>query len=184
MNDVISKLRLVLVFVAGFLSAIVVVRDAPTLFVSDINGVRTSKPLPTSGAQPLAIKGEAVGKALPLDNIDWANNKKTLVLFLSSSCHFCIESSPFYKQLVAKYSDGSAATLVVVMPEDVSVAKEHLKRLGVGINTVFDAQLDSVGVRGTPTLLLVDGSGIVSDEWIGKLPKEKEAEVFDKLSSS
>ena len=70
------------------------------------------------------------------------------------------------------------------MPEEVGVAKEHLKQLGVGIDSVYSVELDAIGVRGTPTLLLVDGNATVSDEWLGKLPNVKEAEVFDKLSSS
>ena len=32
-------------------------------------------------------------------DIDWKQNKQTLILAISSSCHFCTESAPFYKKL-------------------------------------------------------------------------------------
>jgi hypothetical protein len=36
-------------------------------------------------------------------------------------------------------------------------------------------------VRGTPTLILVDGDGKVADAWVGALPPEKENEVISRL---
>ena len=120
---------------------------------------------------------------MPLENVDWKNNKKTLVLYVSTNCRFCNESSPFYQRLVEKYADGKNLKLVAVLPQTVDEAKEHLKSLGVNINDVYNAQLRSIGVTATPTLLLVDESGIVSEMWRGKLSNDKETEVLNKLSS-
>lgn len=125
-----------------------------------------------------------VGKALPLENIDWKASKKTLVLYLSTSCHFCNESSPFYRRLVEKAVDNRGLKLVAVMPEDTSEARNHLQELGVNISDVYSAEFGSIGVNATPTLLLVDDSGTISDMWRGKLTSQKETEVLDKLLSS
>jgi hypothetical protein len=38
-----------------------------------------------------------------------------------------------------------------------------------------------LGVRGTPTLILVDGSGTVADVWVGALPSNQENEVISRL---
>jgi len=43
--------------------------------------------------------------------------------------------------------------------------------------------LQKVGISGTPTILLVDKKGVISDLWVGKLTEEKEAEVLAKLTS-
>lgn len=124
-----------------------------------------------------------VGKTVPLENIDWKGSKKTLVLYVSTTCHFCDESSPFYKRLVEKYADGKDVKLVAVLPQPVDEARNHLKNLGVNINDVYNAPLRSIGVIATPTLLLVNESGIVSDIWRGKLTSERESEVLNKLAS-
>lgn len=124
-----------------------------------------------------------VGRVMPLENIDWRENKKTLVLYISTTCHFCDESSPFYKRLVEKYADDKSVRFVAVLPQPVDQAKEHLKGLGVNINEVYNVKLTSIGVTATPTLLLVDESGVVSDMWKGKLAADKETEIINKLSS-
>jgi len=124
-----------------------------------------------------------VGKIMPLENIDWKNNKKTLVLYISTTCHFCDESSPFYERLVEKYGDGKNVKLIAVLPQTVEEAKEHLEILEVNIKDIYNARLTSIGVTATPTLLLVDKSGVVTDMWKGKLTGEKEDEVLSKLAS-
>ncbi|MDQ3750112.1 MAG: hypothetical protein M3367_14050 [Acidobacteriota bacterium] len=48
---------------------------------------------------------------------------------------------------------------------------------------VKQASLDSLQVDGTPTLLLVNDKGEITNSWIGKLPPNKEAEVINKLLS-
>src|SRR5712692_6123950 len=41
-----------------------------------------------------------VGTKVDLAGIDWAKNNKTLLLVLSTTCHFCTENAPFYRQIV------------------------------------------------------------------------------------
>ena len=72
---------------------------------------------------------------------------------------------------------------MAVLPQSVEEGKDYLKGLGAGIDNVYNAQLGSIGVTATPTLLLVDENGIVSDMWRGKLSDDKEVEVINKLSS-
>lgn len=156
---------------------------SPTVSIANLpklDNVASNSTSPVTSVPPQITP---IGKAIPLENVDWKNNKKTLVLYLSTTCRFCNESSPFYKRLVEKYADDKNIKIVAVMPQTIDVAKEHLKSLGVNINDVYNAQLKSIGVTATPTLLLVNESGIVSEMWRGKLANDKESEVLDKLSS-
>jgi thioredoxin-related protein len=123
-----------------------------------------------------------VGQAVPIQGIDWKKNKKTLVMYVSTKCHFCSESAPFYQRLVKEHSSKDV-NFMAVLPQSVDEAKVYLKGLGANIENVYNAQLSSIGVTATPTLLLVDENGIVSDMWRGKLPADKETEVINKLSS-
>jgi hypothetical protein len=109
--------------------------------------------------------------------------QKTLVLYILTACRSCNESSPFYKCLVEKYSDGKNVKLVAVLPQTVEAAKEHLGSLGVNIKDFYNNQLSLVGVAAPPTLLFVDESGVVSDMWKGKLCTEKEIKVANTLSN-
>ncbi|MGI8641505.1 MAG: peroxiredoxin family protein [Pyrinomonadaceae bacterium] len=156
---------------------------SPTVNIAGMPGPNNVPGNSTSSVTTAPPQITPIGKAMPLENIDWKNNKKTLVLYIATTCRFCNESSPFYKRLVEKYADDKNVKLVAVLPQTVNEAKEHLKSLGVNINDVYNAQLRSIGVTATPTLLLVNDSGVVSEMWRGKLTTDKETEVLNKLSS-
>ncbi|HEY9285591.1 MAG TPA: hypothetical protein VIP46_19225, partial [Pyrinomonadaceae bacterium] len=40
------------------------------------------------------------GESINLPGIDWQKNGRTLLMALSTTCHFCTESGPFYQRLV------------------------------------------------------------------------------------
>jgi thioredoxin-related protein len=120
------------------------------------------------------------GHSVNLADINWQKNGKTLLLTLSATCHFCTESAPFYRRLVKD----SGVRLIAVMPQTVVEGRAYLDRLGVPIGDVRQMPLDSIGVAGTPTLLLVDEEGYVSGEWVGRLSPEKETEVLNQVRAS
>ena len=143
--------------------------------------------IPATIAPPTSFQGPApnispVGQKVPLNGIDWAKNEKTLVMYLSSKCRYCTDSGPFYKRLVEAYKSSKGIKFVAVMPQPNNEAKEYLSSLGVGINEIYQAPLQPIGVKSTPTLLLVDESGTVTDLWVGKLQPEREQQVVSKLS--
>lgn len=125
----------------------------------------------------------ATGSKVSMSDVDWGKNGRTLVLVLQKGCHFCSESAPFYQRLVRDTAGHEGLRLIAVLPQQVEEGKQYLNDLGVSIDEVRQAPPSDLSVRGTPTLLLVDGSGIVTDSWVGKLPPDKEAEVLNRLKS-
>lgn len=119
-----------------------------------------------------------VGKAFPLENIEWKD--KNLVLYLSNTCRYCTESGGFYQRLV-KETTGKEVKLLAVLPQSQEDGQTYLKDLGVGIDEVYSSGLVSIGVSATPTLLLVDSKGTVVDMWKGKQKPEGETRILDKL---
>lgn len=118
------------------------------------------------------------GNTVNLPDADWQKNGKTLLLVLSTTCHFCTESGRFYQRL-AKGAKG--ARLTAVMPQSVEDGRRYLKGLGVEPDDVRQAALSSLGVDGTPTLILVDDKGVIVNTWVGKLPPDGEREVLLEL---
>jgi hypothetical protein len=110
--------------------------------------------------------------------VDWGQSSQTLVLAISSTCHFCTASSQFYKTLVANKGD---TRLIAVMPQSVEEGKKYLDHLGVAVDEVRQLPLNDIGVYGTPSILLVDTSGTVKNFWQGKLPTDKERTVLEAL---
>lgn len=126
-------------------------------------------------------KESMIGTRVSLPEVDWAGSGHTLILALQSRCKFCTESAPFYRQLVEKQSSQSKLQLIAVFSEPVNNAKTYIESLGVGIDRIVQAPLSSIGVAGTPTILLVDSDGIVTDAWRGRLDGSREREILARL---
>lgn len=136
---------------------------------------------PATPVQPTQPQTNPVGQTVPLQNIDWAKNKKTLVLYVSATCRFCTESAPFYQRLLEEVKSKDVK-FVAVLPQPTEQGQDYLKKLDVKIDSVLQGSLQVVGVRSTPTLLLVNEAGVITESWRGKLPPEKENEVINKVS--
>jgi peroxiredoxin len=121
------------------------------------------------------------GTKLSLAGVDWAKSNQSLLLVLSDDCRYCTESAEFYRRLIQERTKQNGPPLIAVLPQEVSKGQAYLNKLGVTVDEVKQASLSTVGVRGTPTLILVDSTGAVKDSWVGKLPPDKEAEVLNRL---
>jgi hypothetical protein len=134
-----------------------------------------------TGQQLTSHPAIKVGEQVPLKNVDWSANSTTLVFGLNTQCHFCTASAPFYKDLVTKVSRKKDLHLLAVLPQPEKESREYLGKLGVGIEDVREQNLASIPIGGTPTLLLVDARGRVTQSWVGKLTPESEAKVLESL---
>lgn len=123
----------------------------------------------------------AAGTTLSLPGVDWAGAEKTLLLTLSTDCRFCTESAPFYRRLAASTAGRTDVRLVALLPQSPGESREYLSRHGVEVREVIQARPGSLGVAGTPTLILVNKSGSVIKSWVGRLPEGEESEVMAHL---
>ena len=114
-----------------------------------------------------------------LPGVDWGKNGRTLVLAISTRCHFCTDSAPFFKRIYKERPKD--LKLVAVLPQPVEESRKYLDGEGVHVDEVRQAAPESIGVAGTPTLLLVDARGKVSDVWRGKLQPDDEEKVIATL---
>ena len=129
-------------------------------------------------SQPVNIKG----KKIAVPGLDFGASRSTLILALSSTCHFCNESMGFYKSLAASRTrDSKDLRIVAVFPQAATYAEEHLKSKDVSVDGVLSAPLASIGVIGTPTLILVDSKGVVQESWRGKLTAPSEKSLIGRL---
>jgi hypothetical protein len=134
---------------------------------------------PASKASPLAI---ASGARLTGQPVNWHDSPKNVVLVLSTTCHFCKESSGFYRKLVEDCR--SHARTVAFFPQTPEEAQAYLRAEDVQVDEVKHADFQSLQIGGTPTLLLVDRNGVVQKVWLGKLSEVKEKEVLDQSCHS
>jgi len=121
-----------------------------------------------------------IGKILQVPGVDWNGSDKTVVLALSTQCRFCTESAPFYRVL-AEAGKAKNVRVVALFPQTQIEALNYFQALEVPIHEVWQGSLDSILVRSTPTLLIVNRTGVVTEGWVGKLPEALQSEVIGKL---
>jgi thioredoxin-related protein len=143
--------------------------------------------LPTPSRSPLPVRAAesvTVGTSLKkqLSDIDFNKNGQTLILVLSSHCHFCTESAPFFRQLSEK--SGKRFKIVAVLPQSVTEAQDYLKREGVHVDQLKQISLDTLGVAGTPTMLLLDKRGTVMESWVGMLNPEAQSQALKAIGAT
>ena len=143
-------------------------------------GVRFLKPeWLRPGLQEVRVQRGAKFTAFPED---WAAHGRTLVIALQTGCRFCAESAPFYRRLAAAVQQSGKTHLVAALPQEPSVGKDYLRTMGIPIEDVRQTGLAAMKVPGTPTLMLVNGEGIVTSVWVGQLSVAEEAEVLAALA--
>jgi thiol-disulfide isomerase/thioredoxin len=142
---------------------------------ASVETVASKSPAPNASRRPSIQAGTKIS----LPSIDWGKSDRTLLLALSTSCHFCTESAPFYQKLQQQKRDD--VQIVALFSQPVEESQAYLNRLGIAINEIVQGPLSSVGASGTPTLLLIDNSGVVIESWVGKLPDDQAARVIARI---
>lgn len=175
MTSIFKKVELaanIAIIIVAVLLALVLVKN----YLLQPNSLQSSPKAVTNSHQ-----GVETGSKINLSDIDWQKNRQTLLFVLSTTCHFCSESAPFYQQLVKERGD---TRIVAVLPQSISEGKDYLNKLGVPVDDIKQASLSSMAVRGTPTLILVDNNGTIKDSWVGKLPDGEESKVLNRVRQS
>ena len=151
----------------------VIVAVAVFLFLAARNDFFAPKPQLQPQANP---QKDLTGTTLSLPGFSFANGRDSLVLVVSTNCHFCQDSLPFYKQLSEKIH--GKVDLIAALPEPENEAKKFLADAGVQTDHIVKAIPNSIGVLGTPTVLLVDGKGKVKNVWLGRLDETGQKQLL------
>lgn len=171
MNKTSQKIKLeayILILVIAHLLGVILLRD-----------YLTNSPLwlnqPTTGMLPV------IGSKINLPDLEWSQQPKTLVLTLQKDCPSSNESADFYKRII-EIAEDRGVKLVAVFPTEKDESIVHLYGLGLTNMEVRQSSLGNLQVIKTPTLILTDDKGEITDYWIGKLTADRENEVISKLS--
>jgi hypothetical protein len=89
-----------------------------------------------------------------------------------------------YRRLAQEAAERKSFRLVAVLPQPVPEAQEYLKSIDVKVDQVAQAAAESLDVKATPTIVVVDSAGTVTDCWVGKIKQGKESEVLARLGGA
>lgn len=130
---------------------------------------RAEMPGPPS-AKPVLIRGAVI------DGINVAQGRRSLLIVISPTCRFCVDSVEFYRNLLAKAAPRGIDVLFWSPASEVETA-EFLKESGLPHGRVVQGKLPGA-ITGTPALIAMDASGRILAGWLGKLDATQEREVL------
>jgi hypothetical protein len=113
--------------------------------------------------------------------VDFSKAPQTLLLVLSSQCHYCTESVPFYHTLLEARARDPRTRIVAVGLEDAASLQTYLKEHDLHVDEVASVSRDKIKFRGTPTMVLLDRAGVVKGVWTGFLSNDKRKDEVVKL---
>jgi rhodanese-related sulfurtransferase len=123
------------------------------------------------------------GQPVAMRDVMWSNYASTVVIVASVNCKYCSESAPLYRELL-KASEGQRSRSVhvlAVFPESEVQVKAYLAARDLQFTDVRFRSLAELHVQATPTVILVDRTGIVRGSWTGVLSSKQEADLFSRL---
>lgn len=144
-----------------------------------VAGVVVKRSLFPRQVSPASLPRITIGERLNVPNVDWDQNKKSIVFFLMKDCKYCKSSAPFYRQLIEDASKRNVKSLAI-LPSSVEEGSKYVQSLELPIENVQTGSLSSYKIPGTPSVLFVDKEGIVKSVWIGADPG-REREMRDEL---
>ena len=125
------------------------------------------------------------GRSLHIPGISWTETRRHVVLYLSTKCHACEASIPLYKELSARLRERSEVSLIFVSAESDATVRAWANKHQIQPTQVV--QLGAAGSRhfyATPTLLIVNDAGMVTDTHVGRLRRSEEERLFDRVTGS
>lgn len=121
-----------------------------------------------------------IGRKLTLSDVDLAAKQKTIVLAIDKHCHFCTEDAPLFRELISSAHRKNIA-VIAVLPQSRGEASSYLSKIHLEVDKVVSSSLRNVGVTVTPTVLLVDRSGVVIDGWVGVASSQEKDRLLGRL---
>ena len=122
-----------------------------------------------------------IGRPLKIPGAEWPRSNNTIVIALSVSCHYCKDSAQFYRR-IERESCQVGTSVEIVSPQDPATTRAFLESLDIHFQTIRTVRLSQIGVRGTPTILLIDREGKVVKTWFGALDQARQREVLSSLN--
>ena len=137
-----------------------------------------SIPAPQLPPQPFIVGEQA--EVIPGVKYDaGAHVRTTVVLYLRSSCQFCTASMPFYQRLREAAAATAGTRLIAVGPEPTDDLASYLRQHLVEVDAVVSYEGRP---KPTPTVLLVDSTGVIRSIWMGQQRDDGERDILEAIT--
>ncbi len=138
---------------------------------------------------PATFSPEPIKKGSILHEIaglEFDKSSRTLILALSTTCRYCTQNLPFYKNLAKQIEDGgsSSTRLIALFPESRERVDAYTSVHNLSVSVVTDVNYPELEIPFTPSLILIDSNGEVLHSWDGTLSEDEQKDVHSAISEA
>lgn len=147
-------------------------------------GEGTATSVDSTALQGVAVRPELVGRGahIALPNVEWHDGVRNVVLLASASCPACNDSIGLYRSLGDYAREVPELRFVIAAADDVDTVRAWADTHGVQYDVLVDLRgAVSLGFTLTPTLLLIDDIGVVTDILLRRLSPDEESMLWERL---
>lgn len=107
------------------------------------------------------------------------NSSLALVVAISSDCHFCNESLPLYREVDRRRKAGRAPVgLFFISREPVERLRAFVEGAQISPDGIVSVDFRAIGIALTPTLAVVDSTGMVKRAFYGMLTGQNRRDLL------
>ena len=130
--------------------------------------------------EPILILNEkhTVADVIPAMKGQIDRDGKLIMIVLTPSCPYCLQSLPFYKTLLEQRKDGIMVVAAIDTSIVIEIQKRVLERQRVFVDTLIGIPTQEWGIHAVPTIVSFNEIGEVENVWIGLLDQIQEKEVL------
>jgi hypothetical protein len=135
----------------------------------------------THAEAPVSTAYARGDRLLSIGGVEFGKSTRTLLLYVTTSCQYCIDSVPFYQDLAIDrdYLAGRLK-LMIVGSEPIDHLNAFAARYRLRPDQILVSR-DESRVRVAPTLVLVDERGTIEDVWSGEQSAARRAAIRQQL---
>ena len=101
--------------------------------------------------------------------LDFHSSERTLLIVFRSRCRYCIESAPYYQQLVSLRNKKNAPVRIVgIAFEQDPEARSFISDQGWSPDQLVLVPPSTIKVKAAPSVILVDSDATVVATWLGR----------------
>ena len=130
------------------------------------------------GHEPVLKEEHTVADVIPAMKEHIDRDEKLIMIVLTPSCPYCLQSLPFYKILLEQRKDGIRVVAAIDTSMVIEVQKRLLERQRVFVDTLIGIPTQEWGIHAVPTIISLNEVGEVENVWIGLLDQIQEKEVL------
>jgi hypothetical protein len=119
--------------------------------------------------------------APPISSLSYTAVQRTVVIAVSSTCEFCGDSAPYFREIADIADSRTDLQVVVAGVEAPDRLAEYVRQNHLGSVAIATVARGSPLVRFTPTVVVVDASATIRGSWLGRLDENKTREVLNTL---